>query len=165
MSKFMSLLSAVCLSAVVSNCVAIEGKIAYVDMEKVFATRIVTNKADALKEEFEKKHKRYQDAQQSFEKEVAKYQKNASSMTQSVKTGTEEELRRKSVQLTQQGNEMQQEFMKRQNEIRQEYVAQSERISKELAKEYNLDVIYPKHTLLYGDQALDLTEMLIRRLK
>ena len=142
-----------------------EVKVAYIDMEQVLSSRLVVDKIERLKSDFDKRTASFQETQDKLESQISSHEKEAASMTKAVREKKELELRQKAQRLAQQKNEMAQEFYTRQQEIRQEYLVQSANISKELAKAHDLQVVCPKQMLLYADESLDLTHELIVRLK
>ena len=151
---------AVCCSFANANI-----KIAYVDMEQVLTSRLVLDKQEKLKADFTKREKSMMDTQKKLEHLFSQHEKDAPAMTKSVREKKEADLRQKAQALSQQRNEMAQEFYTRQGEIQKEYVNQCKSIAKDLAKKYDLQFVSISQAFLYANEEMDFTNEVITRLK
>lgn len=143
----------------------VKGSLAYVDLEKVFSSKVISTKFEDIKAEFDKRHDEFQAAQDRLERLVSEHEKEATMMTKIVRDNREQELKEMAQKLSKQGSEMTQEYYARQQEIKSNYLMQASDISSKIAKKYKLDFVMAKHNLLYADESLDVTDELIAALK
>ncbi|MCP8352089.1 OmpH family outer membrane protein [Candidatus Synchoanobacter obligatus] len=139
--------------------------IAYIDLEEVFSSQVISNKIDSLREDFESRHTDFEAAKKRLEQMQVDLEKDAPTMTDIVRENREREIREMATKLSQQGSEMSGEYYSRQQEIKSNYMNQVSEISEKLAKKYKIQVVYPKQALLYVDSDFSLTEECIRSLK
>jgi Skp family chaperone for outer membrane proteins len=92
------------------------------------------------------------------------FDKESAAMTKMVRENRDLEIKEMANKLSRQGAEMQGEYYARQQEIKAAFYKQVSEISEELAKKYNIQVVFPRHALLYADKEFNLTDELMRRL-
>lgn len=137
----------------------------FVDLEKVFASDLVSSKFESLKIEFDRRHDEFQASQDRLEEMVAEYEKESAMMTKIVRENREQELRDIANKLSKQGAEMTQEYYARQQDLKSKYLTQIENIAQRVASKYGSKMILTRHNMLFGAPELDITEEIVRDLK
>gem|GEM_PF-4645235 len=140
-------------------------QVAYIDLEKIFSSQVISSKFDSLKSEFDKRHDEFQAAQDKLEAMVAEHEIESPLMTKIVKDNREQELKDMAHKLSKQGAEMTQEYYGRQQELKSNYLKQASDISERLAKKHEISVVMARHNLLFADPSLDLTDELLLEFK
>ena len=139
-------------------------QIAYIDMKEVSSSPIVSRKLESLNADFESRKNDFELAKERLNKMQEEFDKESAAMTKMVRENRELEIKEMANKLSRQGAELQGEYYSRQQEIEVAFYKQVSEISEELAKKYNIQVVFPRHALLYADEDFNLTEELMRRL-
>ncbi len=139
-------------------------QIAYIDLEEVFASNVVSRKLDSLNADFESRKNDFESAKDRLSSMEEEFDKESAAMTKIVRENRDLEIKEMANKLSRQGSEMQGEYYSKQQQIKTEFYKQVTEISETLAKKYKVQVVFPKQALLYADKDFDLTEELLRKL-
>jgi outer membrane protein len=139
-------------------------QIAYIDLEEVSSSQIVSRKLESLNADFESRKNDFESAKVRLNNMQEEFDKESAAMTKMVRENRDLEIKEMANKLSRQGAEMQGEYYARQQEIKAAFYKQVSEISEELAKKYNIQVVFPRHALLYADKEFNLTDELMRRL-
>lgn len=141
-------------------------KIGYVDLQKALNEVEEGKKAKAaLKKDFEKRQKQFNDKREKVAKMKDELEKGADMLSEDSKRKRVGEFQKEMMELQQYGMNLQQELAKEEQTATKKIFDKMGKIITEIAKERGYTLVFERNeaAILHGDPALDLTAELIKR--
>jgi outer membrane protein len=141
-----------------------EGKLAYVDLQRAL-NEVEEGKAAkaALKREFDQKQKLLDEKKTEFDRMRADLEKQSVVMSDDARKQKQGELERKGMELQGFFVQLQKELSEREREATRGIFDKMHGIVKEIADQEGVAMVVQAEALVYGAQALDITNELVRK--
>lgn len=141
-------------------------KIGYIDLQKIFE---LYSKKKPEVQEFYKKQEDFLKKKEKLEQEITDLQKDLQERgilyTEEVKNKKEQELNQKYLEYQNFLNEKGQELTERDNALTKAILEEIQKVIDQIGQENGYSVILPKTGILYGSPEMDLTDVLLEKLK
>ena len=159
------LMGIVCSIFLVSSVAFSASKVGYVDLQKVFTGYKKALESEAsFKKEVEKEQVKINALQAEIKKMQADYDKKKDVLKPEEKKKKEEAIKEKIQEFTKKWSEVNKKLDNRRKEIESKRIQEIEDAIKEYGKKHGYSIILDKRAILYGEDASDLTDEVIKLL-
>jgi outer membrane protein len=156
-----SLAAAVCLVAFTAS--AQELRIGVVLPDRVIKESNITKLAETkLQQEFSKREKDLLETDKSFKAAVEKFERDASTMSESQRAARQKQFAEQDRDLKRKGREFQEELNARRNEEMQQVFDRASRVIKQIGESEKYDLIIEATGTLYVNPKHDITDKVLK---
>lgn len=139
------------------------GKIGYVDIKKIFENyKKAKTVEEGFKKEIESEQKKIDEMQEEFKKMQEEYEKKKNIMKPEEQQKKEEELKTKLQEIQKKWIETKQKLDERGKSLENQIFEEIKKAIGEFAKKNGYTIVLDSRLILYGDNASDLTDEIIK---
>ncbi|MFZ7128308.1 MAG: OmpH family outer membrane protein [Desulfobacterales bacterium] len=162
-NRWMTILMAIAFLAAASTAAAADIKLGIVDFQKILETSKIGQKVNAdLKQEFQRMESDFEGKKKEIEDLKSKLEKEAMVMSREMREEKEIELRVKLKNAQELEKQYRQELMKHEKEAVNELQKEVLEIVQDMGKKEKFTVISSRVGILYSDDAIDLTDRVVK---